>query len=154
MPDRSSSPAAQLLASLSRFPPETAALAKACLQRLRRALPGVPQLVYGYARSVVVSFSPSERGAEGAVALAVEARGVRLYVPKDVPDPARRLEGAGSKVRSVRIEAASELDRGDVHALLRAAIERAGIAPARGRSSRVVVRSAPAVKRPRRSGGA
>jgi hypothetical protein len=131
---------AQAAALLERFPPGVAALARGCLPRLRRALPGADLLVYDYPRSVVVSFSLTGRGYEGVFALAVDPARVRLCLPLDLPDPKGRLEGTGSKVRGVVLASAAELDRGDVHDLLRAAVRRAGAPspparPARGRKT-------------------
>jgi hypothetical protein len=138
-----------LSALLARFPPGIAVLAKRCLLRLRRVLPGSCQLVYDYPTSLVVSFGMSERGYEGIVALAVLPRSVRLYVDKSVPDPKGLLEGAGGKVRSVTIASASDLDRGDVHALVEAAIEHSGVKLPRTRSIRIIFKSRS--KKPRRS---
>ena len=71
MPTREPSASAQLAKSLSRFPTDITALAKRCLPKLRRALPGCHQLVYDYAASLVVSFGSTDRGHEATVALAV-----------------------------------------------------------------------------------
>lgn len=155
MSDPRASPGAQLVASLARFPPEVRALAKRGLAALRRALPGATRLVYDYRDSLVVAFGASDRGHEAILSLAIAPRGVRLYVRKGVPDPERRLQGAGTQVRSVPLEAASELDRGAVRALIEAAIRHAGATVPRGRSGRTVFKSATKrrtpTKRPARS---
>jgi hypothetical protein len=151
---REPTPEAQFAAFLSRFPPEIVALTKRCLPKLRRALPGANQIVYDYRNSVVVSFSMSERGYEAIVAVSIDARGVRLYFDKDVPDPNGRLEGAGAKVRSVVVESASDLDHGDVHDLIQAAIKHAGATFPKTRSNRMVIQSETKKKRPKRSGRA
>src|SRR4029077_5476959 len=124
--DRLTSPSAQFASFLSRFPPEIVALGKRCMPKLRRAFPGCNQIVYDYANSVVVSFSMSERGYEAIVAVAISPRGVKLYFDKSLPDPKGLLEGSGGKVRSVNVKTASELDHGDIHALIKAAIKHAG----------------------------
>jgi hypothetical protein len=126
---------------LARFPPEIVALVKRCLPKLRRALPGSYQLVYDYAGSLLVAFSMSERGYEAIVTIAVFPRGVRLYFDKSLPDPKGLLQGSGSKVRSVTLKAASELDHGDIHALIKAAIKHSGVACARSRTNRMVIKS-------------
>ena len=97
-----------------------------CLPKLRRAVPCPYQIVYDFANSVVVAFSMSERGYEALVALAIFPHSVKLYFDKSLPDPKGLLEGAGTKVRSVTIKAASELDHADIRALFKAAIKRAG----------------------------
>jgi hypothetical protein len=139
---RPPSPSAQVSALLSRFSPEIVALAKRGLTTLRRAFPGSIQLVYDYRDSVVVAFGMSERGSDAVVSIAVSSRGVRLYFRKDLPDPAGRLEGGGSQVRSVPVHAASDLDHEDVRALLQAAIQHSGLTFRRGRSTRMVIKSA------------
>ena len=142
MKARQPSPNAQFSAFLSRFSAEIVALAKRCMTKLRRALPGSTQVVYDYSHSLVVSFSMSERGYEAIVAVAIDPRCVRLYFDKSLPDPKGLLEGSGSKVRSVGVEAASDLDHGDIHALIKAAIKHSGVTFPRSRSTRMIIKSA------------
>jgi hypothetical protein len=126
---------------LSRFPPEIVVLVKRCLPKLRRAFPGCYQLVYDYASSLLVAFSRSERGYEAIVTIAVFPRCVRLYFDKSLPDPKGLLQGSGTKVRSVTLKAASDLDNGDIHALLKAAIKHSPATFPRTRTNRMVIKS-------------
>jgi hypothetical protein len=126
------SPSAPFPGLLSRFPPEIVALARKCLPKIRRDFPVPYEIVYDYGRSVVLSFSMSERGYEAIVAVAISPRGVQLYFDRSVPDPIGLLEGTGSKVRYVTVKAASELDRGDIHELIKAAIKHNGFKPHSG----------------------
>jgi hypothetical protein len=151
---RQPSPNARFSALLSRFPPEIVALVKRCLPKLRRAFPGSYQLVYDYSNSLVVAFGMSERGYEAIVAMAIFPRWVRLYFDKSLPDPKGLLEGSGGKVRSVPLEAASELDHGDIHSLVKAAIKHSGVTFPRTGSIRTVIKSVSKKRRPRRSGRA
>ena len=151
MTDRQSSPSAQLSAFLSRFSPEIVALVKQCLPKLRRAFPGSTQLVYDYSNSLVVAFGMSERGYEAIVAMAIFPRWVKLYFSKDLPDPKGLLEGSGTKVRSVSIEAATDLDRGDIHELIKAAIVHSGTKFPRTRSTRMVIKSGSKKKKARKT---
>lgn len=146
---REPSSSAQFSALLSRFPPDIVALVKRCLPKLRRAFPGSYQLVYDYADSLVVAFGASDRGYEAVVALAIFPLGVRLYFDKSLPDPRGLLEGSGSKVRSVTVQSASDLDHRDIRALIKAAIEHAGVTFPRNRPTRVVIKSA--AKKPNKS---
>ena len=138
---RQPSPNAQFSAFLSRFPPEIVALVKRCLPKLRRAFPGTNQLVYDYSNSLVVAFGMSERGYEAIVAMAIFPRWVRLYFDKSLPDPKGLLEGAGTKVRSVTVKEASDLDHGDIRALIKAAIKHSGVTFPRTGSTRVLIKS-------------
>jgi hypothetical protein len=150
------SPSAQFSAFLSRFPPEIVALVKRCLPKLRRAFPGSNQLVYDYSNSLVVAFGMSERGYEAIVAMAIFPRWVKLYFDKSLPDPKGLLEGSGGKVRSVTLKAAADLDHGDIHALLKAAIKRSGVTFPRTRSIRMIIKSESKKKKrsPKRTGDA
>lgn len=138
---RQPSPSAQLAALLSRFSPEIVALARRCLPKLRRAIPCSYQLVYDYPHSLVVAFSMSERGYEAIVAIAILPRGLQLYFDKSLPDPKGLLEGSGTKVRSVSIKAASDLDHADIQALFKAAIKRSGDTFPPTRATRMVIKS-------------
>jgi len=138
---RQPSPTAQFATFLSLFPPEIVALAKRCMPKLRRAFPGSTQLVYDYTNSLVVAFGMSERGYESIIAVAISPRDVRLYFDKSLPDPKGLLEGSGSKVRSVMLKAASDLDHGAIKALIKAAIKHSGITFARTASTRMVIKS-------------
>jgi len=148
------SPNVQFSAFLSRFPPEIVALVKRCLPKLRRAFPGSYQLVYEYSNSLVVAFGMSERGYEAIVAIAIFPRWVRLYFDKSLPDPAGLLEGSGAKVRSIILKAASDLDHGDIQALIKAAIKHSGVTFPRTRLTRMVIKSVAKKNRPRRTGHA
>src|SRR5262245_47228389 len=148
------SPAAQFSAFVSRFPPEIVALVKKCMPKLRRALPGSNQIVYDYNHSVVVSFSMSERGYEAIVAISILPREVRLYFDKSVPDPKGLLEGSGGKVRSVTLKAASDIDHGDIHALIKAPIKHYGVTFPRPRPNPMIIQTESKKKRPKESGNA
>lgn len=154
MTTRQPSPKAQFSAFLSRFPPEIVALVKRCLTKLRRAFPGCYELVYDYSHSLVVSFSASDRGYEGIVAIAIFPKVVRLYFDKSLPDPKGLLEGSGSKVRSVIVKAASDLDHGDICELVKAAIKHSGVAFPRTGSTHMIIKSESKKKRPTKTGRA
>src|SRR5262245_2669604 len=135
-------PGAQFAALLSRFPPEIVALVKRCLPKLRRAVPCTHEIVYDYSHSLVVAFGLSERGYEAIVSIAIHPDMVRLYFSKDLPDPQGLLEGSGTKVRSVIIKAASDLDHAGIRALFKAAIKHAGAAFPKTRSTCMIIKSA------------
>ena len=145
---------ARFSAFLSRFPPEIVALVKRSLPKLRRAFPGANQLVYDYSSSLVVAFGMTERGHEAIVAIAIFPHWVRLYFDKSLPDPKGLLEGSGAKVRSVTLKAASDLDHGDIQALIKAAIKHSRVTFPRTRSTRMIIKSESKKRRPRRTGQA
>jgi hypothetical protein len=149
---RQPSPGAQLSALLSRFSPKIVAQAKRCLTKLRRRLPGSLQLVYEYNHSVVVSFSQSEQGAEGIIALAIYPEWIRLYFQggKFLPDPEGLLQGSAG-VRFVTLESASDLDHKNIEALFKAVIKHFEVTFARGRKGRMIIKSLAKKPKPKKS---
>src|SRR6266508_95718 len=150
MTTRQPSPNAQFSAFLSRLPPETIALVKRWLPKIRRAVPCSYQLVYDYSNSLVVAFGMSERGYEAIVALAIFPRWLQLYFDKSLPDPKGLLEGSGATVRSITLKAASDLDHGDIQALFKAAIKHSGVTFPKTRSTRMGIKSESKKQRPRK----
>ena len=145
------SPGAQLSALLSRFSPESVALAQKCLLKLGRILPGSVHIVYNYNHSVVVSFGLSEKGYEGLGALSIYPQEVRLYFQggKDLPDPKGLLQGSAG-VRFVPLQAVSDLDQPDVRALFQAAIEHSGLEFPRSGATRMIIKPDSKKSKPRK----
>src|SRR5437763_679541 len=121
---------------------------------LRKRLPAAHEVVYEYGNlgAVVVSFSPNERGYEGVLAIRATADGVKLYFNqgKELPDPAKLLQGSGKQTRSINLEGASTLARPEVARLIDEAIARNRVPFARAGRGSVVIRSASAKQRRRR----
>jgi hypothetical protein len=115
-------------------------MVKRVMPKLRRALPGSYELIYNYAKSVVVSFSMSERGYEAPVALAIFPHEVRLYFDKTLPDPKGLLKGSGSKVRSLVLTSTTDLDTPAIKALLKAAAKRSGVSTPLTAARRMIIK--------------
>jgi hypothetical protein len=143
---------AQVRALIAKFAPAHARLITATRRSLRKRLPTAHEVVYEYRDCFVVSFSPSEHGYEGVLAVRASKDGVKFYFNrgKVLPDPEKLLKGSGSQVRWIMLDGASTLSRPGVAALIDAAIahNRVPFAPD-GRGS-VVIRSASAKQRRRR----
>ena len=144
---------AELRTLITKFAPTHLRLIAAMRRSLRKRLPTAHEVVYEYHNlgAVVISYSPNERGYEGVVGIRASADGVKLFFnyAKELPDPAKLLQGTGKQVRSIDVEGASTLARPEVACLIDEAIARNPVpfAPA-GRGS-VVIRSTSA-KKPRR----
>lgn len=119
-------PEAQLRALIAKFAPAHLRLIGAMRRSLRQRLPTAYEIVYEYRSWFVISYSPSERGYEGVLAIRGSADGVKLYFNrgKELPDPANLLQGSGSLVRSIDVEGASTLSRPEVACLIDEAIAR------------------------------
>src|SRR5258705_6055474 len=115
---------AQLRALIAKFAPAHLRLIGATRRWLRRRLPTAHEVVYEYHDFFVISYSPNERGYEGVLAVRASASGVKLYFNrgKELPDPAKLLQGSGAQTRSIDVEGASTLARPEVACLIDEAI--------------------------------
>ena len=143
---------AQLRTLIAKFAPAHLRLIGAMRRWLRKRLPTAHEVVYEYRNWFVISFSPNERGYEGVLAIRASANGVSLYFNrgKELPDPAKLLQGAGKQTRSIDLEGASTLARPEVARLIEEAIAHNRVPFAGAGRGSVVIRSTSAKKRRRR----
>ena len=143
---------AQLRTLIAEFAPAHRRLIGAMRRWLRKHLPTAHEVVYEYHDFFVISYSPNERGYEGVLAIHASANGVKLYFSggKELPDPAKLLQGSGSQTRSINVEGASTLAHPEVARLIDEAIARNRVPFARVGRGSVVMRSASAKQRRRR----
>ena len=144
---------AELRTLIAKFAPAHLRLIGAMRRSLRKRLPTAHEVVYEYRNlgAVVISYSPNEHGYEGALAIRASADGIKLYFSrgKELPDPAKLLQGSGSQCRSIDLEGASTLARPEVACLIDEAIARNRVPFARAGRGSVVIRSASAKQRRR-----
>ena len=143
---------AELRTLVAKFAPAHQRLIGAMRRWLRKRLPTAHEVVYEYRDCFVISYSPSERGYEGVLALRASADGVRLYFNfgKGLPDPEKLLLGSGNQTRWIHLESASTIARPAVARLIDEAIARTGVPFARTGRGPVVIRSASAKQPGRR----
>ena len=149
---RELTPEAQLRSFIDRFDLKDQKLIRSVRAALRKRFPTANELAYDYGHSVVISYSPTDHGIDGIVAISARATGVALYFNQgpQLPDPKKLLQGSGKQTRFVRVEAASQLAHPDVEAMISAAIDQARVSlPSNGRG-RLIIRGAAAKQRPRR----
>ena len=128
--------------AIGRHSPEVAATARAALKKLRARFPGARQLVYDRRQSLPIGFAPAERGSP-IFSIVLYKRWVRFFFLEAVAvdDPEGRLEGTGSQVRSIRLDAhATILDDPYIRGLIAQALKVAGADLTAGRG-RVVLKT-------------
>ena len=143
---------AELRTLIDKFAPAHLRLISAMRRSLRKRLPTVHEVVYEYRAWIAISYSPNEHGYEGVLGIRADADGVKLFVNrcKELPDPAKLLQGSGSQVRSIDVEGAATLARPEVASLIDEAIARNPVPFASaGRGSVVMSRSTTAKQRQR-----
>jgi len=140
---------AELRRLIAKFAPLHQGLIAAMRRALRKRLPTAHEVVYEYRDCFVISFSPSERGYEGVLAIRASADELKLYFNrgKGLPDPERLLRGS-AQARWIQMEGASTVARPAVARLIDEALDRNRVPFARSGRGPVVIRSA--VAKPRR----
>ncbi len=140
---------AELRALVASFAPTHLRLISAMRRSLRNRLPTAFEMVYEYRDAFVISFSPSERGYEGVLAIRAGANGVQLYFNrgKELSDPGKLLQGSGSMVRSMNVESASTLASPAVARLIDEAIAHNPVPFARTGPGPMIIRSTSAKRR-------
>jgi hypothetical protein len=101
--------------------------------------------------ALAIGFCSTRRASDCLVSVAACARGVNLYFyyGASLPDPSKRLEGAGRQGRFVRFQGPATFRDKAVQALLRAAAEQTRTPlPSSGRG-RLLIQSVSPHRRPR-----
>ena len=145
---------AELRRLIAKLAPAHQRLIGAMRRWLRKRLPTAHEVAYEYRDFFVISYSPNERGYEGVLAIRASANGVKLYFNrgKELPDPAKLLQGSGTQTRLIDVEGASTLARPEVACLIDEAIARNRVPFARtGRGLVVMSPSTSAKKRRQKS---
>lgn len=144
-------PKQQLNSFLKKYDPTIAATAKRALAKMRKRLPGAVEIVYDNYNALAIGFGPNEKASLAIFSIALYPRWVNLFFLQGakLPDPSRRLQGAGKVVRSVRLEEET-LDDPEILKLIDVALKRAKepIDPTQPR--RLVINSVSAKQRPRK----
>lgn len=134
---------AELGALIARFAAGQETLVGAIRRWVRKRLPTAYEVVYEYRSWFVLSYSPSEHGYEGVLAIRGDADGVKLYFNqgKALPDPEKLLQGA-AQARWIAVEAASTLTRPALARLADEALARNTVPFADSGRGPIVIRSA------------
>lgn len=124
-------------------------LISAMRRSLRKRLPTAYEVVYEYQNlgAVVISYSPSEQGYEGVLAIRASADGVKLYFNqgKALPDPEKLLKGS-AQARWIEVESASTIARPAVASLIDEALARNKVPFASTGRGAVIIQSTSANK--------
>jgi len=151
----SASPDAHLAGFLAKFTPEIAALAKACLARMRKRLPGATQPVYDNYNALAIGFGPNDRVRDVIFSIAVYPRWVSLFFFHGIGlnDPHKLLTGGGNQVRHIVLKEAAMLDQPAIIDLMDQALLNAKVPIDPKAKGGLVIKSVSAKQRPRRPQG-
>jgi hypothetical protein len=147
----------QLAGFFAKYEPATAKLGKALRTKLRARLPGLFEIVYVYERqdSLVIAYSPNEHGYDALCSLALYPHTARLYFAQgprlSKSDPNKLLQGRGTMVRHVVLNAAKDLDSPGIEALMAAALKLAKLRLDASAKGAVIIKAEEQKQRARRA---
>jgi hypothetical protein len=149
-------PTRQLAGFLARYSPEVRAVAADALATMRKRLPGAVEMVYDNCNALVIGFGQTDRASDAVFSIALYPRYVTLFFLSgaDLEDPDGLLKGSGSRVRSIRLEDASTLDRPEVTRLMMRAVQAEGQRFDGKTPRRLIIRSVSPKRRSRRPSAA
>jgi hypothetical protein len=145
-------PKEQLEAFLAKYDRAIIAHAKKALRKMRRLVPGAVQMVYDNYNALVIGFAPGDRPSDAVFSIVLYPRyiGLCFLRGRDLPDPAKRLQGRGKQVRWIRLESPATLEEPEVRELINVALNRARVPIDPKQKPRLVIRSISKKQRPRR----
>jgi hypothetical protein len=143
---------ARVAAFTAKYTPAIAAATMACRRKVQALFPRGFELVYDNYNALVFGFGPSEKASSAVLSVAVYPKWVTLFFLHGtaLQDPARLLQGAGSRVRSIRLKAPADLDLPEVRFLIDQALQSCAEELANAPSLRTVIKSVSARQRSRR----
>lgn len=146
------SPQHQLAKFLAKYDPAIVTLAKKARAQMQQLLPGAVEMVYDNYNALVISFGTTERPSEALFSIVLYPRYVSLcfLFGSKLHDPHKLLNGAGKRVRWIRLEDAGVLDDPEVQELIAAALESAATPLDEAGPGRLIIKSISAKQRPRR----
>jgi hypothetical protein len=137
----------QLASYFAKYEPAMAKLGKALRAKLRHRLPGLFEIVYVYdtQNSLVISYSPTERGSDGLCGIALYPRCVKLFFGQGAwlskSDPNKLLQGSGKTVRHFVLNAVADFDRAEIEVLMAAALKLAKLRLDASAKGSVIIRA-------------
>jgi hypothetical protein len=124
-------PTPEYLEFLSAYDPAIVDLALATRAFVLAEAPDAAELVYDAYNAVAAGYSFTGRPSDSFIHIATYAKWVNLGFNHGalLKDPQGILQGAGKHIRHIRISSAADLERNNIRAFVRAAIEQAPRAP-------------------------
>lgn len=142
----------QLDTFLDRFTPEIAKLARAAIRRMQKRLPGAHRLVYDNFNALVVGFGPTEKAGDIWFSIAIYPNWLNFFFADGarLKDTKKRLKGAGSQVRHIRLTDVALLDDPDIAALMDAELKLGDVPHNPKQKSQLIIKAIAPKQRPRR----
>lgn len=119
----------QIAGFFAKYDRKMADLGKTLRKKLRDRFPGLIELVYVYEKqeALIISYSPTEAGAQGVGGVAVYPKKVSIFLAGGAElaksDPQKLLEGSGKSARHIPMTSIADFDRPEIETLIAAAVK-------------------------------
>jgi hypothetical protein len=146
------SPASCLSGLVGRYPPEIARAFKSARRKMRALIPRGYELVYENYNALGIGYGPGQTASDAIVSIVAYPRWITLFFlyGASLKDPRGLLKGTGSRVRSIRLDSPSDLDRIEVRQLISCAIAPHAARLKQCPRLQLIVKSTASKRRPRR----
>jgi hypothetical protein len=142
----------QLSEFIGRYSPEIASAFKAARRKMRALVPRGYELVYDNYNALGIGYGGGQKSSDVVVSIVAYPRWVTLFFLRgaSLKDPQSLLQGKGSRVRSIRLQAPDDLDDPRVIELIDTAFAPYAESLAACPKLKTVIKSVAANRRPRR----
>jgi hypothetical protein len=145
-------PASKVAGFIGKYSPEIARDIAVCRRKMQALVPRGYELVYDNYNALAIGYGPGQKASDAILSIAAYPRWVTLFFlyGAKLRDPDSLLQGAGSRVRSIKLQSPDDLDRADVKRLISQALSPHTEAFATCARIKTIVKSVSAKQRPRR----
>jgi hypothetical protein len=117
-------PASQLAKLIANYAPEVARAFRVVRRKMRGFVPRGYELLYENYNALGIGYGGGEKASDVILSIVAYPRWVTLFFFDGVnlQDPTSILDGTGNRIRSIRLQSPSDLDRPDVRQLISEAL--------------------------------
>ena len=117
---KSVAPASKLAKLIANYAPEIARAFRVARRKMRGFVPRGYELLYENYNALGIGYAGGEKASDVILSIVAYPRWVTLFFFDGVslPDPSCILDGTGNRIRSIRLQSPSDLDRPEVRELI------------------------------------
>jgi hypothetical protein len=121
---RTVTPASQLAMLVANYAPEVACTFTAIRRKVRGFVPRGYELVYENYNALGIGYGDGQKASNVILSIVAYPRWVTLFFfdGANLRDPSSLLDGAGKRIRGIRLQSPSDLDRPDIRQLISEAL--------------------------------
>jgi hypothetical protein len=145
-------PASQVVKFIGKYSPDIAKAFTTGRRKMRALVPRGYELVYDNYNGLGIGYGPGQKASDPILSIVAYPQWITLFFlyGGELNDPRSLLEGAGKRVRSIRLQSPKDLDRSDIGQLISQALSPYADALAACPRIETIIKSSAKKQRPRR----